>query len=108
MNRVIVSEREEAPPQDSFSRHHPVLTYVFGDTVKGLYLVGCLALDLFLPAQVWLSYPGYDSILLPLATVTVVVLAYGELRLYRRLWPRRRRTAIAVVEDPESEASRRS
>ncbi len=102
MNRVIVSEREDELPPDSFGRRHPILTYVFGDTVKGLYLVGCLAIDLFLPAQVRLSYPGYDAVLLPLAAVGIVGLAYGELRLYRRLWPRRSRKMIEVVDDRES------
>jgi hypothetical protein len=102
MNRVIVSEREEAVPADSFGGRHPVLIYVFGDTVKGLYLVGCLALDLFLPAQVRLSYPGYDPILLSLAAVGIVVLTYAELKLYRRLWPRRGRRMVEVVEGPES------
>jgi len=98
MNRVLSSEQEEAPPK-GFGRRHPVLSYVFGDTVKGLYVVACLALDLFLPAQIRLSFPGQDPVLLPSATVVVIVLVYGELRLYRRLWPPRHRKTIDVTEE---------
>ncbi len=98
MNRVVISEQEEAPPLKGFGRRHPVLSYVFGDTVKGLYVVACLALDLFLPAQIRLSFPGEDPVLLPSATVAVIVLVYGEIRLYRRLWPPRHRKTIDATE----------
>ena len=99
MNRVLISEREEAPPLKGFGRRHPVLSYVFGDTVKGLYVVACLALDLFLPAQLRLSFPGQDLVLVPSATAAVIVLAYGEIRLYRGLWPPRHRKTIDVTEE---------
>ena len=99
MNRVLISEQEEAPPLKGFGRRHPVLSYVFGDTVKGLYVVACLALDLFLPAQLRLSFPGQDLVLIPSAAAAVIVLAYGEIRLYRGLWPPRHRKAIGVTEE---------
>ena len=98
MNRVLISEQEEAPPK-GFGRRHPVLSYVFGDTVKGLYVVACLALDLFLPAQIHLSFPGQDMVLVPSATAAVLVLVYGEIRLYRRLWPPRHRKTIDASEE---------
>ena len=98
MNRVIISEQEEAPLPKGFGRRHPVLSYVFGDTVKGLYVVACLALDLFLPAQIRLSFPGQDLVLIPSAAAAVIVLVYGEIRLYRRLWPPRHRKTIDVTE----------
>ncbi len=102
MNRVVISEQEEAPPPNKFGKQHPVLSYVLGDTVKGLYLVACLALDLFLPAQIRLSFPGQDLVLIPSATAAVIVLVYGETRLYRRLWPPRHRKTIDVTEERES------
>src|SRR5437660_12272759 len=98
MNRVLISVQEEAPPLKGFGRRHPVLSYVFGDTVKGLYVVACLALDLFLPAQIRLSFPGQDLVLIPSAAA-VIVLVYGEIRLYRRRWPPRHRKTTEVTED---------
>ncbi len=99
MNRVLISEQGEVPPLTGFGRRHPVLSYVFGDTVKGLYVVACLALDLFLPAQIRLSFPGQDLVLIPSAAAAVIVLVYGEIRLYRRLWPPRHRKTIDVTEE---------
>src|SRR5437870_12953646 len=98
-NQVLISEHEEAAPPRGFSGRHPVLAYVFGDMVKGLYVVGCLALDLFLPAQLRLSFPGQDLVLVPSATAAVIVLVSGEIRLYRRLWPPRHRKTLDVVEE---------
>ena len=102
MNRVLISEQGEAPPLTGFGRRHPVLSYVFGDTVKGLYVVACLALDLFLPAQLRLSFRGQDLVVIPSATAAAIVLVYGEVRLYRRLWPRRHRKTIDVIDERES------
>jgi hypothetical protein len=99
MNRVLISEQEEASPLKGFGRQHPVLSYVFGDTVKGLYVVACLALDLFLPAQIRLSFPGQDLVLIPSTAAAVIVLVYGEIRLYRRLWPPRPRKTIDATEE---------
>ena len=101
-NQVLISEHEETAPPGGFRGRHPVLYYVFGDMVKGLYVVACLALDLFLPAQLRLSFPGQDVLVIPPATAAVIVLAYGEIRLYRRLWPPRHRKTIAVIEERES------
>src|SRR5438309_10086619 len=97
-DRVVISEQEETPPPKGLGSRHPVLSYVFGDTVKGLYVVACLALDLFLPAQLRLSFPGQDLVLIPSAAAAVIVLAYGEIRLYRGLWPPRHRKTIDVTE----------
>src|SRR5713226_9239987 len=102
MNRVLISEQEEASRQRGFRGRHPVLSYVFGDTVKGLYVVACLALDLFLPAQLRLSFPGRDVVVLPSVSAAVIVLVFGEIRLYRRLWPPRGRRTIGMVEERES------
>jgi len=99
-DRVVISEQEEkTPPPKGLGSRHPVLAYVFGDMVKGLYVVGCLALDLFLPAQLRLSFPGQDLVLVPSATAAVIVLVSGEIRLYRRLWPPRHRKTLDVVEE---------
>src|SRR2546421_3275849 len=97
MNRVVISEQEDGPPGRGFEGRHPVLSYVFGDMVKGLYVVGCLALDLFLPAQLRLSLPGQDPAVIPSAGAAVIVLVYGEIRLYRRLWPRRQRKIVKAI-----------
>jgi len=99
MNRIVISEQQEAPSAKGFGGRHPVLFYVFGDMVKGFYVVGSLALDLFLPAQLRLSFPGQDLAVISFAGATVIVLLYGELRLYRRLWPRRHRKTVRVIED---------
>src|SRR5438046_10668603 len=101
MNRVLISEQGEVPPLTGFGRRHPVLSYVFGDTVKGLYVVACLALDLFLPAQIRLSFPGQDLVLIPSAAAAVTILVYGEVRLYRRPWPPRQRKPLDLIEDWE-------
>jgi len=99
MNRVLISEQGEAPPLTGFGRRHPVLSYVFGDTVKGLYVVACLALDLFLPAQIRLSFPGQDLVLIPSAAAAVIGLVYAEILFLRRLRPPRHRKTIDVTEE---------
>ncbi len=91
-SRVVITE-EGAPSGDrpggsEFTRRHPVLSYLFGDMVRGFYVVGCLGLDLFAPVQLRLWFPGQDFLVLPPVIAAVLVLAYGEWRLYRRLWPR--------------------
>ncbi|HYT01132.1 MAG TPA: hypothetical protein VEO20_10785 [Thermoplasmata archaeon] len=99
MSRVIISEEETSPLLGDFQRRHPFLTYVFGDMVRGLYWVGCLALDVFVPLQVRLSFPGLDALVLPLAALGLIVAIYIEIRIYRRFWPRSgRRRVIEVVE----------
>ena len=99
MDRVVISEQEEGPPATGFERRHPVLSYLFGDMVKGLYVVGCLALDLFLPAQLRLSFPGQDLTVIPSAGAAVILLLYAEIRLYGRLWPRRQRKIVKAILD---------
>src|SRR2546430_14797739 len=73
------------------------VAYVFGDTARGLYVVGCLALDLFTPLQVHLSFPSLDLITLPSIGLGVIGISYLEVRLYRRLWPASRRREIAQI-----------
>ena len=98
MNRVVISEQEDAPQPKGFGGRHAGLSYVFGDMVKGFFVVGSLALDLFLPAQLRLSFPGQDLVVIPSAGVAVIVLLYAEIRLYRRLFPRRHRKTMRVIE----------
>jgi len=101
VSRVVITEESEPRPDDGFAFRHPTLAYVFGDTVRGLYVVGCLAIDLFTPLQVHLSFPSLDLITLPLIGLGVIGLSYLELQLYRRLWPASRRRRIAeIVERP--------
>src|SRR2546428_8302439 len=40
--------------------------------------------------QLHLWFPGMDAFVLPPVVAAIIVLAYGEFRLYRRLWPRAR------------------
>ena len=105
MSRVRISEEEslEAPPATDFQRRHPVLMYLFEDMVKGFYVVGCLALDLFAPIQLRMSFPGQDAIIFPLGIIGVIVLSYIEYRTYRRIWPQRKaRKAVALVDRRDS------
>src|SRR5213594_1482804 len=91
-DRVVITEEIDAPeasgPSESgFARRHPVVAYVFGDMIRGFYVVACVGLDLFAPVQLRLWFPGMDVIVLPPVVATILVLAYGEWRLYWRLWP---------------------
>ncbi len=94
---VITEEPEKDEEERGFASRHPDLAYVFGDTVRAFYAVGCLALDLFTPLQILDLLPGQ-----PLWAVPPLVLAFGflaflEYRLYRRLWPPR--TSRAIVQE---------
>ena len=89
----MITEEQEAPIDDGrsrgeFARQHPVIAYLFGDMVRGFYVVGCLGMDVFTPVQVRLLFPGQDVLVMPPVIAGILVLAYGEWRLYRRLWPR--------------------
>ena len=63
--------------------------------VRGLYVVGCLTLDVFGALQVRMSFPGQDAIVLTALAPAVILLTYVEIRLYRRIWPRPRKRWIA-------------
>ena len=91
-DRVVITEEIDAPEasgasESAFTRRHPVVAYLFGDMIRGFYVVGCLGLDLFAPVQLHLWFPGMDVIVLPPVVAAIIVLAYGEWRLYLRLWP---------------------
>ncbi|HYR80776.1 MAG TPA: hypothetical protein VEN80_00550 [Thermoplasmata archaeon] len=91
----MITEEVDAPDADglsesAFARRHPVVSYLFGDMIRGFYVVGCFGLDLFTPVQLHLWFPGMDAFVQPPVVAAIIVLAYGELRLYRRLWPRAR------------------
>jgi hypothetical protein len=102
-NRIVITEVPEVgTANERFESRHPLLAYVFGDMARGFYVVGCLALDLFLPLQGHASFPSLDPILLPSLGALVLALAYLELRLYRRLWPQSRRRTLEVVEGRSS------
>ena len=98
---LITEETGEACEEKArLTLRHPSLTYIFGDLVRGLYLVGCLALNLMAPWQVRLVVPGPDLVVVPLLVAGVAGLAVLEYRLYRRLWsPRRGKRIAAAVED---------
>src|SRR5437762_6800382 len=77
VDRVRITERPSTGSSGStFSIRHPEVAYVFGDMVRGLYVVGCLASDLFVALQVHLSFPSADTILLPLLAAGFFGLAY--------------------------------
>ena len=109
MTRIPIIERTtEQRPGDgrthsAFRRRHPIFVYVFEDTAKGFYIVGCLALDLFLPIQLQLMFAGQEAVTLMIAVAMILGLAYGELRFYRRIWPPKRSVAESrMVEHEES------
>ena len=88
MARVVVTrEPEEAQERRGLASRHPDLAYVFGDTIKAFYVVGCLALDLLTPLQAFDLLPGEPLWAVPPLAVLFAFLAYLEYRLYRRLWP---------------------
>src|SRR5438093_11565619 len=99
-DRVVITEEVDAPeasgPSESaFALRHPVFAYLFGDMIRGFYVVGCLGLDLFAPVQLRLWFPGMDVIVLPPVVAAIPVLAYGGLRLYLRLRPSSRGQRVA-------------
>ncbi len=83
-----VDRPDAALSKGDFTRRHPVASYLFGDMIRGFYVVGCLGLDLFAPVQLRLWFPGKDTLVLPPVVAAILALSYGEWRLYRRLWPR--------------------
>ena len=100
-DRVVITEEIDAPDvnglsESAFARRHPVVAYLFGDMVRGFYVIGCLGLDLFAPVQLRLWFPGMDVVVLPPVVAAIVVLAYGEWRLYWRLWPGSRGQRVVV------------
>ncbi len=76
------------------SRRHPLLAYLLGDLVRGLYVVGCMALDILAPVQVRDLLPGWDPVTVPVLVVGFAGLALLQLRLYRRLWPPQRQRRL--------------
>src|SRR5436305_15230577 len=77
VDRVRITERPSIGSSGStFSIRHPEVAYVFGDMVRGLYVVGCLSSDLFVVLQVYLSFPSAASFLLPLLAAVFLVLSY--------------------------------
>jgi hypothetical protein len=102
IERTVLETSQEGPHDGSFRGRHPVLVYVFGDTAKAFYIVGCLALNLFLPIQLRVTFAGQEAVVIPIAIGMVLGLSYGELRFYRRIWPRKRApTEIPVGEHEE-------
>ena len=99
VRRIPITRDDEPLGRDDamgFIARHPDLTYVFGPTVRGFYVVGCLAVDLLAPLQVILLLPGQDF-LIPILALVFGGLAYLECLGYRRLWPSRRRERVAVA-----------
>jgi hypothetical protein len=103
IERTIPKTPEEAPSPSGLRRRHPLFVYVFEDTAKAFYIVGCLALDLFLPIQLRLTFAGQEAVVLPVAIAVILGLSYAELCFYRRIWPRKRTpTGVQVFEHGES------
>ena len=98
MTRVVITEEPDEPEDDQgLAGRHPELAYVFGDAIRALYVVGCLALDFFTPLQVLDLLPGQPLWAVPPLVVVFGLLAFLEYRLYRRLWPPR--TKRQIVEE---------
>jgi hypothetical protein len=95
MTRIVITEEPDEPEEDrGVAARHPDLAYVFGDSIRAFYVVGCLALDLFTPLQVMDFLPGQPFWVVPPLVVGFGLLAYLEYRLYRRLWPPRAKRQI--------------
>ncbi len=102
--KVLITRDVEGPADEAhsgFAARHPEMAYVFGPTIRGLYVVGCLALDLLGPLQILQFIPDQESLALPVLILAFAGLAYVEYRAYRRLWPPpRRREVVAVAGRP--------
>ena len=99
MPGVVITEEPERVPGDAFSSRHPLLSYVFGDTVRAFYVIGCVMLDLFVLLQVQASAPSSLALVLPPLFAGLAFLSYLEFRVYRWLWPAsRRRRIVEMVE----------
>lgn len=95
MSRIVITEEpEQTEKEQGLASRHPDLAYVFGDTVKACYVVGCLALDLLSPLQIMDLLPGQPFWPVPPLIAFFGLLAYLEYRLYRRLWPPRAKRHI--------------
>lgn len=98
--QVLITRESEGPPAKGppgFVSRHPDLAYVFGPTLRGLYVVGCLALDLMAPLQVVELLPGQELLAVPILVAAFAGLAYLEYRFYRRLWPSARKREVVAV-----------
>src|SRR5947209_20267268 len=84
----------DPPNGNEFVRDHPIVSYLFGDMIRGFYVVGCLGLDLLAPVQVHLWFPGEDVLIRPPVVAATVALAYVEWGHYRALWPGASRPAV--------------
>jgi len=103
----VITEEVDAPeasgPSESgFARRHPVVAYVFGDMIRGFYVVACLGLDLFAPVQLRLWFPGMDVIVPagrrghPRARVRRVATLLATVAWFKRATRRQGSSAVAV------------
>lgn len=98
--RVVITRDETLPEEsgpDGFAARHPDLAYVLGPTVRAMYAVGCLALDLLGPLEVLQLVPGQEALALPPLVLGFAGLAYLEYRAYRLLWPSPRREVVDLA-----------
>ncbi len=103
MSRITITEEDaKSTGPRRLSNRHPLLSYVFGDMVRGFYVVGCLALDLFGPLQVRESFPTLGGIVFIPVVAAIGGLVYGQYLLYRRLWPAASRRRVLGVVDRET------
>ncbi len=101
MTRVVITQELDKPEaKEGLASRHPELAYVFGDTIRGFYVVGCLILDLFTPLQVVELLPGQRLWVVPSLIPLFAVLAFLEYRLYRRFWPPRLGRAVVDGRGP--------
>jgi hypothetical protein len=103
MTRVVITEEPEESdePEDDqgLAGRHPELAYVFGDAIRAFYIVGCLALDLFTPLQIFGLLSGQPTWAIPPLVFVFGFVAFLEYRLYRRLWPPRTKRQV-IADEP--------
>ncbi len=95
---VLITE-EDAGEEGKEGRSQGAARYIFGDMMRGLYVVGCLALALFAGLQIRLLIPDLEAVVLPPEVAAFGTLGLLELRLYRRLWPPRKGRRIVAAVD---------
>lgn len=98
--KVLITRDVEGPvdkARPGVAARHPEMAYVFGPTIRGLYVVGCMAIDLFGPLQILQLMPDQALVAFPLSILAFAGLAYLEYRAYRRLWPPPHRREVVDV-----------
>ncbi|MEM0156265.1 MAG: hypothetical protein QW597_06690 [Thermoplasmataceae archaeon] len=83
-----------------------LLSYIFGDSIRGFYILGCIFLDGLLVGEAFDDIPGFYSInlttgyyfsnfsifavyVLLVSLFTDLILIFYEIKFYRKRWPKK-------------------